>query len=216
MSFVRLCTLFLVFGGIAGCGGSPSGNSGSDEGGGGGNSTTVTVTFQGTMPMAVAAKIGSGAFTAQAINSGAVTLSLPSGPTSFAVAFACPPVAVTSGGTQIGQTSQESVIEASTLDGASLTESCAVSPQSFQTGVLTGSVDASAIPAASFLSVNAQSGTSGASYSSGTPVANFALNAPAGSDRVEVLAFNSVSQGAVETFSLVAAKNLAAKRLRER
>jgi hypothetical protein len=161
--------------------------------------------------MAVAAKIGSGAFTAQAINSGAVTLSLPSGPTSFAVALACPPVAVTSGGTQIGQTSQESVIEASTLDGASLTESCAVSPQSFQTGVLTGSVDASAIPAASFLSVNAQSGTSGASYSSGTPVANFALNAPAGSDRVEVLAFNSVSQGAVETFSLVAAKNISSQ-----
>jgi hypothetical protein len=120
-------------------------------------------------------------------------------------------VAVTSGGTQIGQTGRESVIEASSLDGTSLTESCAVSPQSFQTGMLTGSVDASAIPAASFLSVNAQSGTSGASYSSGTPVTNFTLNAPAGSDRVEVLAFNSASQGAVETFSLVAAKNFSSQ-----
>jgi hypothetical protein len=110
-----------------------------------------------------------------------------------------------SGGAQIGQTSQESVIEESTLDGTSLTEGCGVFPQSFQTGTLTGSLDASAIPAASFLTVNAQSGASGTSYSSSTPVANFTLNAPAGSDRVEVLAFNSVSQG--ETFSLVAAKN---------
>jgi hypothetical protein len=197
--------------GIAGCGGSPSGNGGSNGGGGGSSSTAVTVTFQGTTPTAVAAKIGSGSFTAQTLNSGVVTLSLPSGTTNFTVAFVCPPVAVTSGGTQIGQTGRESVIEASTLDATSLTESCAVSPQSFQTGMLTGSVDASAIPAASFLSVNAQSGTSGASFSSGTPVTNFTLNAPAGSDRVEVLAFNGASQGAVETFSLVAAKNFSSQ-----
>ena len=212
MSFVRLFLLFPLFVCIAGCGGSsPSGTGGSNGGGGGGSSTAVTVMFRGATPTAVAAKIGSGAFTAQSISFGPLTLSLPSGTTNFAVAFVCPPVAVTSGGTQIGQTSQESVIEESTLDGTSLTEACGVFPQSFQTGTLTGSLDASAIPAASFLTVDAQSGASGASYSSGTPVANFTLNAPAGSDRVEVPAFNNVSQGAVETFSLVAAKNFSSQ-----
>jgi hypothetical protein len=206
MSFVRLFLLFPLFVCIAGCGGSsPSGTGGSNGGGGGGNSTAVTVTFRGATPTAVATKIDSGAFAAQSIGFGPLTLSLPSGTTNFAVAFVCPPVPVMSGGAQIGQTSQESVIEESTLDGTSLTEGCGVFPQSFQTGTLTGSLDASAIPAASFLTVNAQSGASGTSYSSSTPVANFTLNAPAGSDRVEVLAFNSVSQG--ETFSLVAAKN---------
>jgi hypothetical protein len=206
MSFVRLCILFSLFVGIVGCGGSsPSGNGGSNGDGGGGSSTAVTVMFRGATPTAVAAKIGSGAFIAQTIDSGAVTLSLPSGTTNFAVAFVCPAIAVMSGGAQIGQTAQESVIEASTLDGTSLTEACGATPQSVQTGALTGSVDASAIPAASFISVNAQSGASGASYSSTTPVANFTLNAPAGSDRVEVLAFNSVSQSG--EFSLVAAKN---------
>jgi hypothetical protein len=206
MSFVRLFLLFPLFVGIAGCGGSsPSGTGGSTGDGGGGSSTAVTVTFRGATPTAVATKIDSGAFAAQSIGFGPLTLSLPSGTTNFAVAFVCPPVPVMSGGAQIGQTSQESVIEESTLDGTSLTEGCGVFPQSFQTGTLTGSLDASAIPAASFLTVNAQSGASGTSYSSSTPVANFTLNAPAGSDRVEVLAFNSVSQG--ETFSLVAAKN---------
>jgi hypothetical protein len=211
MSFVRLCLLFSLFVGIAGCGGgSPSGGTGGSNGdGGGGSSTAVTVTFQGTTPTAVAAKIGSGAFAAQTLSSGVVTLSLPSGTTNFAVAFVCSPVTILSGGTQIGQTSQESVIEESTLDGTSLTEACAVSPQPFQTGMLTGSVDASAIPAASFLTVNAQSGTSGTSYSSTTPVANFTLSAPAGSDRVEVLAFNSVSQSG--GFSLVAAKSFSSQ-----
>jgi len=101
------------------------------------------------------------------------------------------------------------VIEESTLDGTSLTEACGVFPQSFQTGTLTGSADASALPAVSFLSVYAQSGASGTSYSSSTPVANFTLNAPAGSDRVEVLAFNSVSQGAA--FNLIAAKSFSSQ-----
>jgi hypothetical protein len=212
MSFVRLCILFSLFMCFAGCGGSsPSGNGGSNGGGGGSSSTAVTVTFQGTTPTAVAAKMGSGEFAAQTINSGVVTLSLPSGTTNFAVAFVCPPVTVLSGSTQIGQTSQESVIEESTLDGTSLTEACGATPQSVPTGTLTGSVDASAIPAASFISVNAQSGVSGASYSSSTPVANFTLNAPAGSDRVQVLAFNSVFQGAVETFNLIAAKSFSSQ-----
>jgi len=210
MSFVRLCILVSLLACIAGCGGSSSsGNGGSTGGGGDGSSTAVTVTFRGATPTAVAAKIGSGVFTAQSIGFGPLTLSLPSGTTDFVVAFACPPVAVMSGGSQIGQTSQESVIEASTLDGTSLTEACGATPQSVQTGALTGSVDASAIPAASFLTVNAQSGSSGASYSSTTPAANFTLNAPAGSDRVEVLAFNSVSQNGA--FSLVAAKNFSSQ-----
>ena len=209
--FRRFCLLGSLASLVAGCGGSSGGSGGSTGGGGGNNSTTVTVTFPGTPPKAIAAKIGSGAFAAQAIHSGVVTLSIPSGTTNFAVAFACTPVPVTSGGTQIGQTTQESVIEATTADGPSLSETCADMLPSFQIGLLTGSVDASAISAASYLNVYAQNGTSAASYSSGSPVASFSLNAPMGSDRVEVLAFNRVSQGPLQTFSLVAAKNFSSQ-----
>lgn len=207
MSFKRCCALSWLIVCLAGCGGGSAGNGGSGGGGGTGTSTSVTFTFRGATPTAVAAKIGSGAFTAQTLSSGALTLSIPSGTSTFAVAFACPPISVTSGGTQIGQTGRESVIEASTLDGTSFTESCAVSPQSIPSGTLTGTVDASAIAAASFVTLNAQSGTSSASISSSTPLANFNLAAPAGTDRVEVLAFQSGLQNGTESTSLVAARN---------
>lgn len=207
MSFVRSwCALFLLIACIAGCGGGSSGG-GSSTGGGGSTATPVTFAFRGTAPAAVAAKVGSAAFTAQTLHAGTLTLSIPSGTTSFAVAFMCPPVTVTSGGVPIGQIARESVIEASTADGTSFTEACAATLSSTQTGTLTASVDASAIAGASFLSLNAQAGDSGASASTGTPAGSFSFAAPAGSDRVEALAFSGVSQGAAQSFSLVAAKN---------
>jgi hypothetical protein len=100
----------------------------------------------------------------------------------------------------------ESVFEASILDGPAFTETCGDALPPPQMGTLTGSVDASAIPTASYFTVNAQSGTSGASYSSASPAADFTLSAPAGSDRVEVLALSPASQGPTGSFSLVAAK----------
>lgn len=204
-----LCLLVFVAC-IAGCGGNMMLGTSGGNGSSNGSSTIMTVTFPGTAPTTVAAKIGAGAFTAETLSSGMLSLSIPSGTTTFAVAFECPPISVISNGAQVGQTTQESVMEASTTDGPSFTEACS-DRLSFPTAVMTGSVDASAIPTASYLSVNAQSGASAASYSSGSPAANFSLSAPAGSDRVEVLAFNQVSQGPLQTLSLVAAKNFSSQ-----
>ncbi|HEY6489738.1 MAG: hypothetical protein WCC26_08455 [Terracidiphilus sp.] len=206
MSFARsLCALSLLAACIAGCGGSSSG--GGSNGGGGSSATTVTFAFRGTTPTAAAAKVGSAGFTAQSLNAGALTLSIPSGTTNFAVAFVCPPLAITSGGVQIGQTSRESVFEATTADGTSFTEACAARLPSTPTGTLSASVDASAIANASFLTIEAQAGDSGATASVETPAGSFSFAAPAGSDRVEAVAFSEVSQGATESFSLVGARN---------
>lgn len=204
MGLPRVCALAVVCVGIVGCGGSSGGGNGS--GGEGGGSTAITVTFQGPAPTAVAAMIGSGAFAPQSLASGTLLLSIPSGTSDFAVAFVCPPVAITAGGSQLGQTAQESIFEASTSDGTSFTEACPPAPQSFQTGALTGSVDASAIPGAAYVSINAQSGSSSASTNSTNLAAHFSLSAPAGTNRVEVLAFRS-ALGGVESTALLAARN---------
>lgn len=209
MSLVRWSALVLVVAWIAGCGGRTSGSG--STGGGGTNSTTVTVKFPGTAPIAVAAKIGSGVFTAETLSSGILSISIPGGTSTFAVAFVCPPTPVLSNSTQIGQTLQETVMEASAADGPSFTQTCAEPLPPPQTATLTGSVDATAILTASYVGVDAQSGISAASYYSGSPSASFSLSAPAGSDRVEVLAFNGVSQVPLQTFSLVAAKNFSSQ-----
>ena len=85
---------------VSGCGGGSTGGGGGSTGGGGGGGngggggggstpTTVTVSFAGT-PTALATQIGTGAFTAATLTSGALTLNIPSGTTNFAVAYICP------------------------------------------------------------------------------------------------------------------------------
>ena len=205
MGLSRACALSIVFIGMAGCGGGSGGGSGS--GGGAGPSTTIAFTFSGPKPTAVAARIGSGSFALQPLSSGTLLLSVPSGTSDFAVAFACPPVPITANGVQLGQTLQEFIFEATPSDGTSFSESCPPVPPSFQTGILTGSVDASAIPGASFLTITAQSGDSSASTNTASPATNFSLSAPAGIDRVEVLAFQATLQGGIESTTLLAARN---------
>ena len=213
--FLRFLVLGSVLALLAGCGGSSNtnGSSGGSGGGsgGGGNPTTVTITFKGPAPAAVAARIGTGAFVAQTLSSSVLSLSIPSGTSNFAVAFVCPPLPVTSGGAQIGQTVEESVIEASTADGTAFTQTCPTSSPTGTTGILTGSVDASAIAGVSFLNIDAQSGDLSASVYSGSSTANFSFSAPAGNDRVDVLAYNSVLQGTAETFSLVGIRNFSSQ-----
>ncbi|HET6169719.1 MAG TPA: hypothetical protein VFE01_06035, partial [Terracidiphilus sp.] len=178
---------------VGGCGGSAGGGSGS--GGGGDSSTTVSFTIRGATPSAVATKVGSGVFAAATLSSGVVTLSLPSGTTSFAVAFVCPAISLTSAGLQ--QT-VENVFEATILDGTSFTESCQTGPSKPDTGVLTGSVDASALSGAHILEVYAQSAQTGPI---GLPFpvlgssGSFSVAAPLGTDRVLVLAYDSVVNG---------------------
>jgi len=189
---------------IAGCGGSGSGGSG-----GGNGSTNVTFTITGGTPTDVATRVGSGAFTAATLTSGSLTLSLPSGTTNFAVAFVCPPEAFTTVLPAPPTLTTEIVYEASTLDGTSYSESCTSSGFSTSSGSLTMSVDASAVPGASYLEAFAQqNGTAGigsATYDNPSgPSGSFSLLAPTGSNQVEVVAYNSLPNF---INNVVAAKN---------
>ena len=138
-SWVRFFLCFVVVAGLAGCGGSSNGGSG----GGGGNPTIVTYTFKGAMPAAVATQIGTGAFTQATLDSGTLTISVPSGTTDYAVAYSCPST------TLPGLTGNgELVIEASTLDGTSIARSCGAATSS---GTATVQINVAAIPGASIV-----------------------------------------------------------------
>ncbi len=196
-----LALVLVVF--LVGCGGS-SGNDSNGGGGGGASPTVVTLKFSIGVPTAVAARIGSGAFSAQTLKSGSLRLSIPSGATTFSVAYACTLVS--------GQINlpEQFVYEMSTADGTSFTLPCPTSQTSGQTGVLTGNVDASGIPGANESDIAAAN--SEQTTVNGVPLnGSFSVSAPAGSDRVEVLAYNSVQQGFVRPVSLLAARNFASQ-----
>jgi hypothetical protein len=204
---------------MAGCGGSSSSSSSGGSGGGGGNggggngggnSTNVTFAITGT-PTAVATKIGSGSFTAATLTDGSLTLSLPDGTTNFAVAYVCPSVNVGSTTSQRMETNED-VVEASTLDGTSFSESCPVltsTGSTGSTGTLTGSVDASAIPgsAYNFLNIYAENGTAESTGDSAFPSGSFSFAAPVGTDRVEVVDYGMTVGSSGEVQSVVAIKN---------
>jgi hypothetical protein len=194
-----LSVLALVPGLLAGCGGGSS-IVGTGGGGGGNNPTTVTFTFKGAAPTAVAAKIGTGGFTAQTLSSGILTLSLPSGTTKFAVAFVCSPP-------QTIPTPFQYVIEADTADGTSFNDSCSSNQPIGQTGTLTGNVDASAISGVAGIEIAALNGQS---FAFGGPfsTSNFSVSAPAGTDRVEIVAVADLyAHGFLVGQNVVAAKN---------
>lgn len=166
----------------------------------------VTVTFTGNTPTAAATQIGSGSFAAAALSGSSLTLSVPSGTTNFAVAYACPAQTIQASPTF--QLTSDYVVEATTGDGTSYSffgcpyELSAGS----QTGTLTGSVDASAVPGASILQIDAYNGPNFSLGAAGTPVANFSFTAPAGSDQVDVLAYNQTFQGTELFLTLAGAK----------
>ncbi len=193
---ISLLSIALVL--LAGCGGSSSGGSG---GGGGNGPTTVTFTIDGT-PTAVATKIGSGTFAAATLADNSLTLSLPEGTTNFAVAYVCP--GYSDGNYQV---TEEIVVESSTLDGTSYSESCTTTSSPGATGTLTGSVDASAISGTNFMNVIAIGSTFGIGESIGSSDASFSFLAPEGADRVEILAYDTVLNGYEESFNLLGAKN---------
>jgi hypothetical protein len=192
--FTRLSLFALTLVLIAGCGGS-SGDGASN--GGGATPTAVSFSFSGGTPTAVAAKIGSGSFTVQTLAGGKLSLSIPSGTSNFAVAYAC---------TSAASPPFQEVFEASVADGSSFTLPCLLSLSSGANGTLIGSVDASAIPSANLLKVAVDNGS--LEFNAGIPTStNFSLSAPSGNDRVEVLAYNNVPDGGTSTATLVAAKN---------
>ncbi len=130
---------------LAGCGGgsstspSPTGN-------------TVIVTFTDGTPVAVAEQIGTGSFAAASLQSGKLTLTLPSGTTRYAIAYVCPPV------TFFGTLNAESVIEATLQDGTAYSVSCSAPPT---TGHATGKVDASLIAGAASVRICGSGGCAG-------------------------------------------------------
>jgi hypothetical protein len=190
-AFLRLSFPALVLLLIAGCGGGSGAGLGT-TGGGGGNPTTVTIAFTGigSTPL-VAAKIGSGVFTAQTLNAGTLNLSIPSGTSNYAVAFLCPSQPLLS---------EEIVWEASIADGTSISLGCPSEPG--QTGTLGVSLDASAIPGVVHFDIDAQNSNASLWEGASGPIANVSFPEPAGNDRVLVLAFNGLIP-----WSPVAAKN---------
>jgi hypothetical protein len=143
---LRLSLCALAVAGLAGCGGGSNGGNGSAGGGTGGgssNPTVVTYNFTGTLPTAVATQIGTAAYTQAALDSGKLTVSVPSGTTNYAVAYACP-----TNPSYVLPLNYEYVVEASTLDGASFSLTCLAMPT---TGAATLQVDASAIPGAAYV-----------------------------------------------------------------
>jgi len=197
LPYAVLGSLFLL---LAGCGGGSGGASTGPTGSGDGSPTVVTFKFTSGTPSVVAARVGSGAFTAQTLSAGALSLSIPSGTSNFAVAFVC---TLTLNG--LAQIPEQFVFEASTADGSTFTLPCPAPLPSGQTGTLTGSVDFSGIPGATAVNIVATNGT----YTtvSGTPPnGTFALAEPTGNDRVLVLAFGQSQQSSPS--SLLAARNL--------
>ncbi|HEY1578303.1 MAG TPA: hypothetical protein VGF82_14640 [Terracidiphilus sp.] len=177
---------------IAGCGGSSGGGST-----GGGDAATVSISFSTATPTVVAAKIGAGSFSPQSLNGEKLSLSIPAGTTDFAVAYLC---------TAPSFPAFERIFEATTADGSSFTLPCPANASPDSTGTLTGSVDAGAIPDANLLAIAGSNGSQSA-VAAVTADTNFSVTVPAGTDRVEVLAYNSTSQGPLATSTLVAARS---------
>jgi hypothetical protein len=192
-----LCLLF------SGCSSSVSAGGG---GGGGGNNnpTAVTFNFSGAAPAAVATAIGSGTFAAATVSSKAVTISVPVGTKSFAVAWVCQET-----GEGVSVTIQN-VIEATTTDGTSYDLTCSAPSSTGTSGTLTLSMDASAFsdPSAypEFVQIVVENETYlSLGLPSGLVVDDYSLTAPAGSDRVDISVngFNSL-EGTSSAYMLAA------------
>jgi hypothetical protein len=195
---------------VSGCGGKvPPDNTNVTTG----PTTNVTFTITGPTPIAVAGQIGSAAFALPTLSSsgvsfasGVVTLALPVGTTNFAIAYICPAsqVSLPTGTTQ--QTNQY-VYEATTLDGTSFTGSCPNLAAAYNsTGALTGTIDASAFAGASLLVVDAQGTSLNTSGDVAATGSSFSLQAPVGTDTVEVVAYDSVANGSATSISAAAEK----------
>jgi len=185
----RLCVIGLCAALVAGCGGGAT-MGGGNSGGNGNNPAVVTLTFPSSVTL-VAAQIGTGAFTMQALSTNKLSFSIPSGTSNYAIAYICP-----AQGTFQGQFTEEAVWEASVADGTSVNLACMYNSVSTAgVGTLTGSLNAGAIPGVTALSVAAQGGNSLMIYGgSGGSAASLDIPAPIGSDRVLVLALGSATQ----------------------
>lgn len=190
---------------LAGCGGGGS-SSGGGGGTGGGSPTIVTVKFVGVAPTAIATKVGSGTLTAATLSSGAVSLTVPSGTSTFAVAYLCPTEEL--GGSGITYLSPEFLMEATIADGTSYTIQCRSVPTAGQSGMLTGTVDATGVAAPAYYSliVQAMNGNYVSDQQIGAQSASVNLAAPEGSDRIDIGFYDFTPVGYQTRVLLMAAK----------
>lgn len=140
-------------------------------------SSTVTVTFTNGTPTAAAVQMGSGAFTAATIQNNQTSFTLPTGTTSYTLAFVCPPE-----GPPGFQITNEFVVEATLADGTTYSVSCQNPPP---LASATGMVDATAIPGAAKVIVGGKGGF-------GTTLSaisgSFNVNLPVGTNDFAVVA----------------------------
>jgi hypothetical protein len=148
----------------------------------------VSFNFTGGAPIAVATQIGSGNFTTATISSSSVSISVPNGTKSFAIAWVCPIAQEPS-----APVFQQFVLEATLTDGTSLNPSCILQAEQGQTATVTLSVNASLFGSPAYddpaLAIWAQNGPEvTVGYPTAGLVANeFSLSAPMGTDRVDLL-----------------------------
>ena len=159
---------------FSGCGGGSSGSGGRTPTG-----TPITINFAGGAPLAAAEQIGTGAWATAAVSGGQLTFSIPTGTTTYAVAYVCP----TWQG--MGPVNQEFVIDATTSDDTTYTVTCFQNPT---TGTATGIASVSAIPGATQLTI---AGKSGYGTSLPSTFGSFSTGMPLGLNDVAVVAQDS-------------------------
>lgn len=159
---------------FSGCGGGSSGSGGRTPTG-----TPITINFAGGAPLAAAAQIGTGAWATAATSGGQLTFSIPTGTTTYAVAYVCP--------TWQGMSpvNQEFVIEATTTDDTTYTVTCFQNPT---TGTATGTASVSAIPGATQIAI---AGNHGYGTSVNSTFGAFSASMPVGLNDIAVVAEDS-------------------------
>lgn len=176
-----------------GTGGSGGGNGGGNGGGSGDQPTTVTFSLISGTPAQIAVKVGSGNYTAAALTSNKLTISIPSGTTTYSIAYLCPPY-----GSGNSAVDAEYIEFNGIQDGTSISGQCPGQANGTTPAeeTLTGTLDASAFPTA----VSMEAEVSNPSYgqlndvplSQGQPAGgSFQLSGATGSDRVVLSLYDS-------------------------
>ncbi|HLW52135.1 MAG TPA: hypothetical protein VKW06_04765 [Candidatus Angelobacter sp.] len=143
--------------------------------------TVVTVSFGTGAPVAAAAQMGAGTFSAVPIQGSQISVTLPPGTTRYAIAYVCPPRV-------LGTVTDNSVfvIEATVQDGSALNSSCVRSVPAMAS--VTGTVDATAIAGATQIAIAGRGGFgSFLSFVSGP----FNVSVPSGTNDIAILALDS-------------------------
>ena len=180
-----------------GTGGSGGGNGGGNGGGSGDQPTTVTFSFLSGTPTQLAVKVGSGNYTAQTLTSNQLTISIPSGTTTYSIAYLCPPYP------NSNSFVQESILFDSIEDGTTTSGACPgqVNATTPAMGDLTGTVNASAFPTAVNMQLAILSPSGYQQIPLEQPLGSFDVSGPTGSDRVLIGLYDS------SLINLVAIKN---------